>query len=131
MSDWYQSLVDDCKAAITEAVFNSRWELIAGYHAVGKRIAHEKKLSRSETYGKKIMNDLSQSIGISQRRLWSAVQFYKAYPDLNQLPDGKNISWNKIVTKLLPTPPAGIVEPNESISCFCPTCGHEHRKANQ
>lgn len=130
-NEWYQSLIDDCKAVIVESVFNSRWELIAGYHTLGKRIATEKNLSHQEAYGKKIVNDLSQSINISPRRIWSAIQFYKKYPNLNELPEGKNISWNKIVTKLLPAPPKEFVEEDESVSCFCPTCGREHRKADK
>jgi DNA modification methylase len=30
------------------------------------------------------------------------VQFYEKYPELDTIPEGKNISWNKIVTKYLP-----------------------------
>ena len=37
--EWYELLVDDCKAIITEAVFTSRWALVEGYHLLGERIA--------------------------------------------------------------------------------------------
>jgi len=101
--DWYQSLVDDCKSIQVEAVFNSRWELLAGYHAIGGRIVNEENLNRKDVYGKKILRGLSKSIGISEFNLYKSIQFYKKFPDLTKLPDGKNISWTK-VTKLLPEP---------------------------
>lgn len=102
--DWYQSLVNDCIAIKTEAVFNSRWELLAGYHTIGKRIVTEKNLKRQDIYRKKILTGLSKSIGMSERNLYRCIQFYKKYPDLTTLPDGKNISWTKVL-KLLPEPP--------------------------
>ena len=40
-SEWYQSLIEDSKAIITEALFTSRWALVEGYHALGKRIRKE------------------------------------------------------------------------------------------
>lgn len=104
-NDWYQLLVDDCKAIITEAVFTSRWALVEGYHQLGERIVNENNLSRKEIYRKKIVQGLAQSIGISARTLHYAIQFYGTYPDINKLPYGKNISWNKIITELLPAPP--------------------------
>jgi len=103
-TDWYQSLVDDCKAIITEAVFNSRWALVEGYHMLGERIATENNLERSEIYGKKILTGLSKSLDTSERTLYRAIQFYEKYPDLDNLPEGKNISWNKIITKYLSKP---------------------------
>ena len=100
--EWYQSLVDDCKAIITEAVFNSRWELIAGHHAIGKRIVTEVNLNRKDIYGKKILSRVTESIGMRERDLYRCIQFYEMYPDLNKLPHGKNISWHKIANDLLP-----------------------------
>lgn len=100
---WYQSLVDDCKSIMIEAVFNSRWELLAGYHALGKRIATEINLERKDIYGKKILKGLSKSIEVSERNIYSAIQFYNTFPDITKLPDGKNISWTKVL-KLLPEP---------------------------
>lgn len=99
---WYELLVDDCKAIITEAVFNSRWALVEGYHQLGERIVTENNLDRKEIYGKKILSDLTKSIRVGERVLYRAIQFYEKYPDLSTVPEGKNISWNKIVTKYLP-----------------------------
>ena len=101
---WYSRLVEDCKDIITEAVFTSRWALVEGYHQLGGRIVAENNLDRKEVYGKNILTDLSKSIGVSERNLYRAIQFYEKYPQLDTVPEGKNISWNKIVTKYLPQP---------------------------
>lgn len=102
-SDWYQSLVDDCRSIITEAVFISRFALIEGYHLLGERVVNEehyKEWHAKGNYG--YLKSLSNNIGISERRLYSAIQFYQKYPSLDALPEGKNISWTKILTKYLP-----------------------------
>jgi N6-adenosine-specific RNA methylase IME4 len=102
--NWYQSLVEDCKAIITEAVFNSRWALVEGYHQLGKRIAADENYQWHAKGNLSYLKDLSNNVGVSERRLYSAVQFYNKYPDLSKVPEGKNISWNKILTKYLPKP---------------------------
>jgi hypothetical protein len=110
--DWYQSLVDDCRAIVTEAVFHSRWELIAGYHALGRRIVDEKRLVWNERGNGRTLSRVSKSTGIGERELYRAIQFYKKYPDINLLPNGKNISWHKITNELLPAVPDTIEKPN-------------------
>lgn len=102
--EWYNLLVDDCKAIITEAVFTSRWALVEGYHLLGERIVTDNNFNRTDTYGKKIVSRVSESIGQSERTLWRAIQFYEMYPQLDTVPEGKNISWHKIVNKYLPAP---------------------------
>jgi len=101
--EWYQTLVDECKAIITEAVFNSRYALVEGYWNVGKLIKDTYK-TRKDIYGKKIAQDLAESIGISERTVNYACAAYEKYPDIGTLPEGKNISWNKLITKYLPEP---------------------------
>ena len=103
-ADWRMSLEDDCKAILTEAVFTSRWELVKGYHALGERIATDTNFDRQTAYGKKIVQGLAESLNTSERTLYYAIQFYEKYPVLDTIPEGKNISWNKIVTKYLPEP---------------------------
>lgn len=99
---WYESLVDDCVAIITEAVFVSRWELVKGYHQLGERIVTDADYQRYAGGNGKILQDLAESVGQSERTLYYAIQFYNKFPNLDALPDGKNISWNKIVTQYLP-----------------------------
>lgn len=101
--DWYKSMVEDCQAVITEAVFTSNWTLVEGYHQLGKRISEEKaNFDKAGLYGQKITTQVSLSLGKSVRTIERAVQFYDKYPDLQLLPDGKNVTWHKVVNKYLP-----------------------------
>src|SRR3990167_4444400 len=104
----YQALVDEIKATITEAVHNSRWFLVEGYWTVGKLI-REEFATRKEIYGKKIAQDLAQSVGVSERTINYACAAYDKYPDIQTLPEGKNISWNKLITKYLPQPKEEVI----------------------
>lgn len=107
--EWYKSLVDDCRAIVTEAVFTSRWSLVEGYHLLGKRILEESKNGQID----EVVQDLAQSLGRSRRTFWYAVQFARRYPKLEQVPEGKNISWNKVVTKYLPESQTPEEKPHE------------------
>ena len=101
ISPWYQSLVDDVRAAHVEAVHNSRWELLAGYHAIGERIATEKRLKWNERGNGATLQGLAKSTGVSGRNLYYAIKFYEMFPRLEDVPNGKNISWHKVTTQLL------------------------------
>lgn len=103
--DWYQQLIEDCKDIIVESVFTSRWALIEGYHLLGKRILEENdNFKRAKIYGQEITSHVSQSLDKSKRTIERAIQFVRQYPDISKLPEGKNISWHKIVNKYLPAP---------------------------
>ena len=96
----YPQLAEDIDAIIDKAVFNSRMELIEGYWEVGQRIRQFKQGSVTT-----LLQDLALDIGKSERTLWYAVQFYDKFPNLQlvgSLEEGKNLSWNKIITKYLP-----------------------------
>lgn len=69
---------------------------------MGKRIREEQDLERKEIYGKKILSDLSKSLEIGERTIYRAIQAYDKFPELDKIPDGKNISWNKLITLYLP-----------------------------
>jgi|SRR3972149_4536004 len=88
-------LAEEIKACFVEGEFNSRMELIKAYHEAGglmQGIEHTD------------LQALAKRIGRSDRTLYYAVKFYQMYPDLNMLPEGKNTSMNKIITKYLTTP---------------------------
>jgi len=106
--EWYQVLVDECRAIITEAVFTWRWAKVEGYWRTGERIRQDcPRHKKGEHYqGKldKLLSDLRVSVGISEATLWRAVALYDKYPSLDQIPEGKNISWNKLITLYLPEP---------------------------
>ena len=115
-NDWYEAMVEDVKAAWTEAVFTSRFALIEGYHMVGERLRRED----SHAPMTELVNRCALDMGVSARKLWYAVQFYDKFPSLDKLPDGKNISWSKIRSKYLPS---GTREVEEKEERLCPTCG--------
>ena len=99
---WYEALIEDCKDLITEVEFTSRWTLIEGYHSLGSRILQENEnFDRAKIYGQGICNAIAESLGRRPRTIYYAMQFAKEYPDLNLLPEGKNISWSHVVNKYL------------------------------
>ena len=99
---WYNQLIEDCKDLITEVEFTSRWTLIEGYHNLGVRILQENdNFDRAKIYGQDIVQRIANSLGKRPRTIYYAMQFAKTYPDLNLLPEGKNISWSHIINKYL------------------------------
>lgn len=103
-------IIDELKGAITEGLFNSRWELIKAYHHVGQvLIEHEKEMPKN--YVKLVAEELGQK----ERLIYQVVQFYRRYPDLDKLPMGKNISWHKIANNLLPAHKETKVSPEEKL----------------
>lgn len=103
-SDWYQSLVDDCRSIITEAVFTSRWALVEGYHMLGERIVTDAEFQRHAKGNKSLFATVAQNLGVSDRTIYYAVQFYEKFPDLALVPEGKNITWKKLITEYLTEP---------------------------
>ena len=101
--EWFAALLEDCDAIITETVHNARWDTIRGYHDLGKRILQENhNFERSKVYGEDIVQCIAKSIGKSKRTIYYAIRFAEQYEDINSLPEGKNISWYKVCTKVLP-----------------------------
>jgi hypothetical protein len=85
------SLLEECDALLTEAIFNHRLVLLEGYHELGRMIL-ENNLN---------IEQVAHATRQRPKTIHYAVELYKAYPDLNSLPDGKTVSWYKI-TKTLP-----------------------------
>src|SRR3990167_2083440 len=101
-NEWYEALLEDLRATIIEAEFNSRWALVEGHSIMGKLIT-EASLEQNLPITKLLQN-LAVDSGISERKLWYSVQLYKKSPDLGKIPEGKNISMNKLITQYLPEP---------------------------
>ena len=122
--DEYQSLLDDCGSAITEGVVDSRWKLIETYHIVGARIREECPKPKDDEPRKdgivNLLKRLAVDLRKSQRTLYNAVSLFDQYPDLNDLPDGKNISWHKICNKHLEKS-----KEKKENRIECPECGHK------
>lgn len=98
-SAWFYELAEELKGIITESVFESRWALISGYHQTGKLILeHESKFPP----GIDPIEAISHATKQSRKTIQRCILFARKFPDLDDLPGGKNISWHKIVNDLLP-----------------------------
>src|SRR3990167_3174642 len=97
----YEALIDELKSTLIEAEFNSRWTLIEGYWKTGRLIREFAKQFQSGELTK-LLQGIAVDIERSERTLWYAVKLYDRYPSLDMVPEGKNISWSKLVNKYLP-----------------------------
>ena len=118
---WYQNLIEDCKTIVTETIFNSRWILVEGYHQLGERIRTDLQFKKYAKGTKVAVQDLARNIKISERTVYYAMAFYDKYPSLDEVPEGKNISWNKLITNYLPEKKGDKYEYEYWIKC--PECG--------
>lgn len=111
--------LEELKDALVEHEFASRWSKIEGYHFIGKSI-----LEQGNTYGKNVVGQVAKHLGKSERTVRYYMQFAEKYPDLSELPDGKNISWNKIIQRL-----EGREKAIPRVKTLtCPECGCEFYK---
>lgn len=106
--EWFGSLLDDCQSTLTEGIHYSRWTLIQTYHLLGKRILEDKKNFEKHNVkkDKSIVEIIAGNLNQSTRNIYYAMQFARKYPKmenvLSELPEGKTISWKKIITDILP-----------------------------
>ena len=96
MNDLTKPILEEIKDLITEGEFNARWGLIETYHQVGVLIVNN-NLEDS-------LQDLAQYVGRSPRMIYYCLALVNRFPELTLLPEGKNISMNKIITKYLTKP---------------------------
>jgi hypothetical protein len=106
----YQALIEDCRTILGEGVWTARMELIIAYGRLGRRILEDPLYQKYQRGNQEFLRELASDSGISYATLLRAVQFYKKYeidsPESEGwklLPEGKNISWHKIVKNYLPT----------------------------
>ena len=124
--EWYEHLVEECKAIITEAVFTSRWALVEGYWTLGKRIRTDLSFTKFAKANLTSLQDLANNLSLSQRTLYYSLQAYDKFPKLDLIPEGKNISWNKLITIYLPESLANEKELDIlELENHCPKCGYE------
>jgi len=131
---WFTNLIDECQTIITETGFTSRWALVEGYHMLGSRIIVENdNFERANIYGKDIVQRVAESLGKKPRTIYYAVKFASLYPDLNLLPEGKNISFHHIINKYLTAGEEKPVKitPTEMIRQIKQLLQHEWELANQ
>ena len=88
-------VAEEIRQLLTEADFTARWTMIEAYHRAGQLILTlEGEISQ-------LVKQVSVKVGKSERTLWHAVKFAKMYKRVDDLPEGKNIGWGKIVRKYL------------------------------
>jgi hypothetical protein len=90
-----EEIAEEIKGLLTEAEFTARWGLIEAHHQVGNLIL---SVPGDRT---RIVQELAVRIERSERTLWYDVKFAETYKDINKLPEGKVITWNKIIHKYL------------------------------
>jgi hypothetical protein len=100
--DWYKEIITEAKSIITEGVFNSRWFLIEAYWELGKLLRENKNVKEHSKGNQKFLQDLAKDINISERTLYYTLQVFDKYPEIDRLPEGKNLTWSKLITKYLP-----------------------------
>src|SRR3990167_2956200 len=107
--EWYIQMVEDCRAIITERVYNSRIELITGYAEIGERIYNDPNYKKFGKGNQIFLDNLFLNIGISKSVGYRCIQFYEKFlrgKDVSLVgesfpEEGKKISWNKICSKYL------------------------------
>lgn len=95
---WLATLIEDCKDIAVETEFASKWALVEGRHQLGCRVLSDSDRFDSET---DIVQCIAQGIGRHKRTVYYSIQFARMFPDLNLLPEGKNLSWTHIINKYL------------------------------
>ncbi len=104
--EWYIRLVEDCRATITERTFNATSEIIELKWELGNRILADLLHYERAPYGEKLIGNLAVDLGISAADLYRCVDFRKQFESVRvvweKLPEGKAITWRKIVHHYLP-----------------------------
>ena len=90
---------EEIKTIYIEAEFGAHMAILEANHAVGKILLSYQSKTRDFS---KFLQTLAQKVGKSERTLWYAAKFAEKFPVLDSsLPEGKNLTWNKIITKYL------------------------------
>ena len=125
--EWYQALIEECRANLAEAEFQTRWSLIEGYHRIGKLILEAyPNFEREKIYGEKIVQSVAKSLSRSPRSIYYAIGFAKRFEKLDEMPEGKTITWSGLVRKYLTDKsdrPEDVVGRNYPHFHRCSTCG--------
>jgi len=111
----WEALVEDCKAILTESINNVRESIIKMKWELGDRLF---KCGEERIRGH--LEKLAAILRISERELYHCLAFRSKFPRLNeiweQLPEGKNISWHKLINNYLDfTIPKPIVPIEEKV----------------
>lgn len=108
-TEWYNSLVDDCKTIIERAKINAGIILIEAKYDLGNRILPEyKKFGRRE-YGNKTQEDFANDLETTHQNISENIRFakkineeYGDFTQFKQSSDASELSWRQLVREWLP-----------------------------
>ncbi len=95
-NDWFDSLIEEIGAAITETRFSLADQEIRSKHFIGKLIVDNTANAEEQ----ELVAIVADRLDVSTRTIRTAVQFYRYDPELKVLKEGKNISWRKILLRM-------------------------------
>lgn len=110
-SEWFDKLVDDCKAIVSKAKTEVGLRLLKLKWELGDRIIKDYQKFGRRAYGNKTQKDLAIELGFSQQEVSRLIRFRKEVgKDFdswleNTLTESKlsKLSWRKIYTDYLPS----------------------------
>lgn len=98
--DEIATIIEDCKAIITESVTVVREKIIEMKWELGDRL-----FKAGENRIRPLLTRVSKEINLCERDLYRCLEFRKKFSSLNEmwerLPEGKNISWHKLINKYI------------------------------
>ena len=102
-----ENLAEEIKAILTEAVFSARLTLLEAKHLAGKTIMENPLYQKWGKKSGKLIKELAQIIGRSERDIYLCCQFYEKFPKIElviQTLKGKknDITWNAVRRLLEP-----------------------------
>ena len=86
----YREILEEAKNIKTELTFIARWERIKMFHEIGKLLLENEKVVSG-----KVIN-FATVLDISHLDIATAIKLADLYPNLDDLPVGKDISWSQI-----------------------------------
>jgi hypothetical protein len=115
-------LADEIKGLVVEGEFDARWKLLETYYKVGKAL--ETFIGITDMQVSKVTATVAVKAGVSERSLYYALKMVRKYDDINKLPEGKAITWKRLVTKYLTdSPKKEELEVVDQNLIKCPNCG--------
>ena len=132
-TDEYRYLVEECQDIWLTRIRNAREEVILAHGQLGERIVNDPLFKKYAKGNGDFLRKLAEDTRLSYSEVCRSIQFYETYnivspasESWSKLPEGNNISWNKIKMKYLTQPSKETITENEPISSSsvtCPKCG--------
>ena len=93
-----QTAMDEFKDAMTEIKFTLQWHTIEFRHKIGQLLVKNEK--KTESFPDLVV-ETAKSLDVSERLIQYCVKAARVYPDINQIPEGKSMTWGRLVSTYL------------------------------